>query len=131
MNDDKKKLVTFLDNVSRTIIGRKIKEDDNFLYIESPVVVNVVPQQDPNSSQVRMSLQLFPLFFREFLADKDTPITWKYDKKTIALPDSEVVFDWRLQVQYDQLFASVPNQPGAAAPQNKPASPEVIKLFED
>ena len=71
MEPKKVELVTFLDGVGRTIIGEKAKVDDTYIYVKNPAVVNVVQQQDPNTSAVRMHLQLFPLFFKEFLADKD------------------------------------------------------------
>jgi hypothetical protein len=113
-----KKLVTFLDNVSRTVIGKMVSESSDFIEIENPVVVHVVPQQDPQG-QMRMSLQLYPIFFREFLADKDGAVTWKYNKNTITLPSTDVTFDFKLHAQYEQLFAPVPQQavPQQAVPQ--------------
>ena len=126
-------LVTFLDNVSRTIIGKKIKEDENFLYVQNPIVVHSAPQQDQMGG-VRMALQFFPIFFREFLADKNAPITFKYNKNTITVADN-VVFDFKLAAQYNQIFAELPNnvpqaQPQLPVSQNSPATPNVIKLFD-
>ena len=125
------KLVTFLDNVSRTIIGKKTKEDAEYVYIQNPIVVHSAPQQD-QSGATRMALQFFPIFFREFLADKNMPITFKYNKNTITMAD-EVIFDMKLAAQYAQIFAElpngIPNQPASAsAPLSQPQN--VIKLFD-
>ena len=120
-----KKMVTFLDSVSRTIIGMLEQETETTLKVENPVIVHVVPQQDPATGQMKMSLQLFPIFFREFLGDKEASIVWEYKKENITLPTEEVVFDFRLHAQYANLFAPVASVPAA------PEGNEPIKLFED
>ena len=130
---DKVNLVTFLDTVGRTIIGVPVKEDETFIYVKNPAVVNVVPQQDPNSQTVRMALQLFPLFFKEFLAATDEGTTWKFRRANITETDGELVFDFKLNIQYQQIFMNAPMQqaqpqaPVAPVVNNTPA----IKLFDD
>lgn len=130
------KLVTFLDEIGRTIIAEYASETTKHLKVKNPVVINVVPQQDPQTGQQRMSLQLFPLFFREFLADKEQAITWKYVRDRIIETEEEVVFDFKLHAQYNQIFAPIPE--AAAAPTVQPVQPagapannNVIKLFDD
>ena len=126
-----KKMITFLDAVGRTIIGVESKRDDSYVYIENPVIVNVVPQQiqDPNTGQVgqRMALQLYPLFFKEFLADKNGAVTFKYNLSNIAITDGDVIFDFKIKMQYDQLFA--PMQITQAPPAEQ--TNKVIKLFDE
>ena len=135
------KLIVFLDAVGRTIIGKRTGENDNYLKVENPVVVHVVPQQDPQSGVARMTLQLFPLFFREFLADQDQAIVWDYLKSNIILTENEVVFDFKLKAQYEQLFQPVANFPQAGQPANPagpvPAGPgpaptnNIVPLFDE
>jgi len=127
-----KKLVSVLDAVSRTIIGIRVNETEEYVDIENPVVVNIVPQQD-QTGQVRMSLQLFPIFFKEFLADKNAPVVFRYKKQNITSTVSDIVFDFRLEAQYKQLFSNIViSQPVAPAPAPAPAgNGNVIKLFDD
>ena len=130
---ENKKLVTFLDSVGRTIIGELAKEDTEVIEIFNPVVVHVVPVQDGQGT--RMSLQLFPLFFREFLGDKDERIAWRYSKKNIAQPTKEVTFDFKLQSQYAQLFTNYAQMQQASKPQSQPQPQKqddnIIKLFDN
>jgi len=61
-----------------------------------------------------MSLQLFPIFFKEFLADKNEAVIYRYKKTNVTMPVKDIVFDFRLQAQYEQLFTNivVPTNPG-------------------
>lgn len=133
---EKTALVTFFDAIGRTIIGEKSGEDSTHLIVKNPVVVNMVPQrmQDPNTGQVveRMALQLLPLFFREFLADKSAGVEYMYNKNNITMTKDDIVFDFKLNVQYANIFAEAPElqqeaQPGAAPQQDD----NVIQLFDN
>jgi hypothetical protein len=122
------KITAFLDNVGRTIVGQVASEDDNTLNIVNPVVLSTVPTPDN-----RMSIQLFPLVFREFLGDKEADVTFRFKKSSIT--DTDIcALDYRLQAQYNQIFNKsnifVPNQ---EQPQNTTDgnSPNVVKLFEE
>ena len=132
-------LVTFFDALGRTIIGEKTGEDDNHLTVKNPVVVNMVPQQlkDPNTGQVieRMALQLLPLFFREFLADKSAGVEYNFNKPNITMTTNDVVFDFKLNVQYTNIFAEQPEvvqptQPGIP-PADGGQEDNVIQLFDN
>ena len=140
MSDEKgKDLVVFLDTIGRTIIGERTSETEEHVSVKNPAVVNIVPQQaqDPNTGQTvqRMALQLFPVFFKEFLADKEEDVVFAYNKKNISLSESDIVLDFKVNIQYEQMFANV----GMVAPSPAPApasAPEetednVIKLFDD
>ena len=76
---------------------------------------------------MKMSLQLFPIFFREFMAEKDAAITWVYKKANITLPKDPVVFDFKLHAQYENLFAPIQQSVPAEAPKQAP----VLKLFDN
>jgi len=127
-----KNMVVFLDTISRTIIAERVDETDTTISVRNPAVVNVVSQQttDPATGQPvqRMALQLFPLFFREFLAAKEEPVGFIFNKSMITMSDGELMLDFKVIIQYQQLFA---NQPAVAAPApTEEKRDNVIKLFD-
>jgi hypothetical protein len=123
----KNKLTVFLDYVGRTIVGEVESEDDKNLNVINPVVLSTVPTQDN-----RMSIQLFPLFFREFLAEKDADVTFSFKKDIITIVNIDAL-DFRLQSQYLQIFNKnnlyVPNNTTGDSSESN--SPNVVKLFDE
>ena len=128
MSNETPKLTTFLDSLGRTIIAEAVSDltTETHLAVKNPVIVHIVPVG--NNGQ--MTVQLLPVFFREFLADKTEDTTWKYNRDTITESET-VVFDFKLTAQYQQMFSKsnliIP--PGAgevAAP-----SQDVVKLFDE
>ena len=124
--EDKTKLITFLDVIGRTVIGEKVGETPTHITIKNPVIVHVTPQQE--GGQVRMALQLFPLFFKEFLGDKSAGIVFEYNKNNVSLAVNNPVLDWKLNGQYAALFV---DQPAQMAPAPAAQQTDVIKLFDD
>jgi len=124
MSNTENKIVVFFDSVGRTILGERLedKTTNEVLTIKNPAVVHIMPNQQNGQLQ----LQILPLFFKEFLADKDTGTVWNYNRANIT-EAVDVTFDFKLEVQYRQIFAAGP----APAPQQPQGSPEVIKLFDD
>jgi len=124
MSNTENKIVVFFDSVGRTILGEKLedKTTNQVLTIKNPAVVHIMPNQQSGQLQ----LQILPLFFKEFLADKDTGTVWNYNRANIT-EAVDVTFDFKLEAQYRQIFAAGP----APAPQQPQGSPEVIKLFDD
>ena len=118
MSNTNKELTVFLDTIGRTVVGKAVKQTDTTLTIENPALVHIQPNPQTNQLQ----LQILPLFFKEFQADKGQPTVWHFNKANITLSDS-IPFAFQFAAQYDQLFAA----PQSAA--QKPA--EVVKLFED
>ena len=112
-----KELTVFLDAIGRTVIGKAIKQTDTTLTIENPALVHI----QPNSQTNQLQLQILPLFFKEFQADKGQPTVWHFNKANITLSDS-IPFAFQFAAQYDQLFA--PPQPA------QQSEPKVIKLFD-
>jgi hypothetical protein len=94
-----KKLTVILDPVGRTIVGEETTSPKGHLSIKNPVILHIVPADN----QGKMSVQLLPLFFREFLADKSSDVTFTYDATKIAKTDIDAL-DFRLQAQYSQMF---------------------------
>ena len=118
------KLTTILDVLGRTIIGEKdeTKSNDSILALKNPAIIHIVP--DPAANQLR--LQILPLFFKDFLADKEANTLWYYRKANIT-ESEEIVYDFKVTAQYQQIFNPSP----IIIP--KPASNDapVIKLFDD
>ena len=121
-------LTTFLDSLGRTIIAEAVPElsTDSHLAVKNPVIVHIVPVG--NNGQ--MTVQLLPVFFREFLADKTDDTTWKYNRTTITESEA-IVFDFKLTAQYQQMFSksNLILPPGAG--EVAPPSPDVVKLFDE
>lgn len=124
MSNTENKIVVFFDTVGRTILGERVdaETNENVLAIKNPAVVHIMPNQQTGQLQ----LQILPLFFKEFLAEKDAGTLWKYNRANIT-EAVDVTFDFKLEAQYRQIFANVP----APAPQQPQGSPEVIKLFDE
>jgi hypothetical protein len=115
----------FLDAVGRTIFAEELPDRSNeeFLVVKNPVVVHIGSTQEG-----KMSLQLLPVFFKEFLADKDDDITFTYRRENIAMSDP-VTFDYKLYNNYKQMFSNIilPTD----APVDSAQKPKVIDLFDD
>ena len=130
MSEKTNTLITFLDTVGRTVMGvhNTEKSTDAILAITNPVVLHV-EQQDQSG---RMSVKFLPIFFREFLGDKQADICYFYKKANITESDINVL-DFRLKAQYDQMFNSknvfVPPTE-TQAPANTENSP-IINLFDE
>ena len=124
MANTENKIVVFFDTVGRTILGERLddKTTDKVLSIKNPAVVHIMPNQQTG----QLLLQILPLFFKEFLADKEVGTVWNYNRANIT-EAVDVTFDFKLEAQYRQIFANVP----APVPQQPQGSPEVIKLFDE
>jgi hypothetical protein len=129
MNDTTFTLKTFLDPIGRTILGEYDVEKTNeqVLAVKNAVVLHVVSDAQQAG---KMSVQLLPLFFREFLGDKTSDVTFFYPQDKIVALDIEAL-DFRLQAQYGQLFSKTnifipPTQEVTQAKTDK-----VISLFDE
>ena len=122
-----KKLIVILDPVGRTILGEEASSTKTQVSIKNPVILHIVPADNEG----KMSVQLLPLFFKEFLADKSADVIFSYDTARITKTDIDAL-DFRLQAQYSQMFN--PNNQ-FVAPQAEPQAeqsqdPSVINLFD-
>ena len=133
-NETKTKLVIFLDAIGRTILGELYTDpekpnDPDVLAVNNPVVLHVVPD-----NAGRMSVQLLPVFFREFSASREDPVVFKFKRSNIT--ESEMgPLDFRLQSQYGQLFGSsnifVPPTGGIVTPDTAGTPSKVVNLFDE
>jgi hypothetical protein len=120
------KLIVILDTIGRTVLGETVPSADGKVSIKNPVILHIVPA-DNNG---KMSVQLLPLFFREFLADKTGDVVLTYEADKIVTTDIDAL-DFRLQGQYSQMF-NAQNAfvtPDAAAPSEE--APKVVNLFDE
>jgi hypothetical protein len=130
--ETKNKMTSFLDAVGRTILGEhnEEKSTETILAVDNPVVLHVEKQDQAG----RMSVQLLPIFFREFLADKTGDVSFFYKKNNITECTIDA-YDFRLKAQYDQMFNKqnlfVPPTVSEPAPTQGQANPAIINLFDD
>jgi hypothetical protein len=117
MNNTQEPII-FLDNIGRTILGVIRNETSEELSVENPALILI--QANPQTNQLQ--LQIIPLFFKEFQAEKHNPTTWIFKKASITMSD-KLALAPQLIGQYNQLF-SVPE----ASPTE---SPTVVKLFDE
>ena len=120
MSNTTNNLVVFLDTIGRTIIGKVTNETNEMLSIENPALVAV----QPNTQTGQIQLQILPLFFREFQADRAQSTVWHFKKANITVAD-EITFVVQFAAQYEQLFASAP-----VATSSQEDAP-VVRLFDE
>jgi hypothetical protein len=127
MSEPTQKIIVFLDNIGRTILGEEQSSSADAVVVKNPVILNVQAAEGG-----RMSVQLFPIFFREFLGDKADSVTFTFNNSSITKTDISAL-DFRLVGQYNQLFN--PNNvfvpAGEQAAQEQKANPAVINLFDE
>ena len=110
--------IIFLDNIGRTILGVSKKDTSEELIVENPALILI----QPNAQSNQLQLQIIPLFFKEFQADRQSPTVWHFKKHNITTT-SGLALSPQLIAQYSQLFA-VQEAPPVE-------SPSVVKLFDE
>jgi|TARA_R110002126_G_scaffold121662_1_gene263219 hypothetical protein len=120
-----KKYTTFIDNAGRAVFTEVDNETSEEIVAKNPVMITV--QQ---SEQGQMAVQLFPLFFQEFVEPGDNESRanyFTYRKNNIAL-GSGFTIESRIVDQYEKIVNPmlVPNNPTGDNEE-----PEVIKLFDE
>jgi hypothetical protein len=119
MSNTSDKITVFLDNIGRTIIGKVATEDKDILSVRNPALVHV----QPNTQTNQLQLQILPLFFREFQADKSQTTVWNFKKNNITMSE-DIPFAEQFVSQYEHMF----QPPQAPASQEEP---KVVKLFDE
>lgn len=117
MSNSNPKLTVFLDAIGRTILGSIADETDITLSVENPSLIHV----QPNPATNQLQLQIIPLFFKEFLADRNESTIWNYNKATITIAN-DIAFADQFVSQYKQMWAPPPPPSGET---------KVVKLFDD
>lgn len=118
----------FQDSIGRLLIGELVGSTPKTWTVKNPLILHV---QTVNN---QISIQFFPIMFKEFQADKDEYTEWTYQLTNIT-PCSHVTIDARLRSQYKNIFAPVASLPPMmnTAPQAAPQAPvgDVVKLFDN
>ena len=115
------KIKTIIDHVGHTILGELVEENDITLTLLNPAILIAQPNQN-NQLQV----QLFPVFFKEFLgsgAKDGAKFIYRKDK----IVDTVLELDSKLTQQYQLMFNNT--QGGGVSPASSDS--EVIKLFDE
>lgn len=121
-NKTDKEIIVFLDTIGRTVLGKLHSQDDKKLSVENPALVHIQPNPQTNQLQ----LQILPLFFKEFQADKSQSTVWHFNKNSITVTDN-IPFSFQFIAQYEQLFAALPPQ----QEEEPQAKQDVVKLFDE
>lgn len=116
-------LTTFIDHIGRTMIGEVVESSssETHLVVKNPAIVHVQPV-GPNS---QLSVQVIPLYFREFVSEKNKVdgTLWSFPRVSIVL-GINVENDGRLVGQYGQVFNTQPQPPTQT-------EPKIVKLFDN
>jgi len=117
---------TFIDNAGRCLFGEVKLDTDSSLTVKNPVMITVQQQQNG-----QMAVQLFPLFFAEFVQPEegDRSNYFTYSKNAIAI-GSDFDIEPRIIDQYLKIVNPVLEQQQVVN-DNPQGEPEVIKLFDE
>jgi len=112
-------LITFIDHIGRTTIGELVSSDETSFVVKNPAIIHVQP-----TPQGQLNVQTIPLYFREFVSDKNKEegTQWKYQYAN-TVHGLNVENDTRLVDQYSKLFVD--------ALLVTPANAGVVKLFDE
>lgn len=123
-----KNYITFIDSTGRSILGTVASETEKTVTVANPVMVTVQQQQGG-----QMAVQLFPLFFAEFVAPDENggrDNYFEYNKCGIQ-KGVDFKIEPRIIDQYDKItnpqLVPVESSGDVAAG----GEPETIKLFDD
>jgi len=89
------------------------------LVVKNPVVVHIGQAEGG-----KMSLQLIPIFFKEFLQNKNDDIIFTYKLSNIVMAD-KIDFDDKLYTNYQQMHTSI------VMPNTTHVAPKKIDLFDN
>ena len=110
-------IITIIDHIGRTVVGKKKKETAKTLTIHNPVIIHVQPDPETGTLQV----QSYPYLFMEFIKGDTEQNNWTFDKTAIVL--SDVCLDDRITTQYNNINTPKPTESSE--------EPEVVKLFDE
>jgi hypothetical protein len=112
--------IIFIDQIGRTILGDEVSRENGLLAVKNPCMINVNQLQNG-----QLQVQLFPLFFPEFLdeSSRSSGTVFEFPLNSIAL-GKNISVDDRLKEQYTRIC-----NPPPASPSNE--EPPVIKLFDE
>ena len=119
-----KNYTTFIDNAGRAIFAELDSETDDKLVAKNPVMITV--QQGENG---QMAVQLFPLFFQEFVEPGKDDVRanyFTYAKNNIAIGSN-----FNIEPRITEQYLKIVNPMLVPADQSAGGEAEVIKLFDE
>jgi hypothetical protein len=121
-------LRVYMDTLGRLILGELVEEGKVILKVKNPLILHTQMQDG------QISIQFYPIMFKEFQADKDEATIWEYNRSNITICN-DIVIDARLISQYNNIFAPVKTMPNVGGQPPQPVQPagaqNTIKLFDD
>lgn len=125
---EKNQLITFVDHIGRTVLAEWQEDVDNgqAFIAKNPAIIHVQPTQ-----QGQLNVQTIPLFFREFVGDKNKEegTLWKFRYNSVVI-GINVENDTRLVEQYKRLFTGALDAPNTSTPATN-NDERVVKLFDE
>lgn len=111
----------FINHVGQTVLGEVISEDSNNLTVKNPAVLHVTPNQTG-----QLTVQLIPLFFREFLQEstRNDGAVFNFNRSSVVT--SNAVLEPKIVEQYTRIFT-----PSKPVNTGKGKDAPVIKLFDE
>ena len=128
------KLIPFVDNVGRIVIGRStesIPKTAKNIQVKNPAIVNIQMQEDG-----QVSVQLIPYMFKEFLIeDSQKETVWEFGLNNITY-SFDVELDERVSQQYEQVFEISDEEREALLEKMQKTDTgteegEVVKIFDE
>lgn len=121
------KKIVFLDQIGRTILAELVSDTSDNLVTRNPAMINV--NQLENG---QLQVQIFPLFFAEFLSEKSrvSGTVWSFNKNAITL-STDIEIEDRLSTQYDKVFESIATAAQKGATVDVTPEAGKIKLFDE
>lgn len=98
MNIPERNFVVYTDSFGRSIVAQLLAKNSEELHITNPAVMAVVPLEGG-----RINMQLYPMYFREFMKNKNAESKWTVKISQITLSDVTEL-DVRVAAQYEQIF---------------------------
>ncbi len=119
------KIKVFVDNVGRTVIGKLVSEDKNYVVLNNPCTIFVQPNE-----QGQLQVQTIPMFFKEFLTldGREQGTNFTFNQSNIVNSNAGDILDSKLITQYNQVVSNFV-APDVAASDS--SDTEVVKLFND
>ncbi len=108
----------FIDHVGHTIVGEVLESKGSTLKVKNPAILIAQP-----NSNGQLSVQIIPLFFKEFIQLDKREAGSVFDYPADRIVKSEIALEGRLIEQYVNMFQVAKKEEKKEAP--------TIRLFDE
>jgi hypothetical protein len=108
----------FMDHVGHTVVGEILESNGSRTKVKNPAILLASP-----NSNGQLSVQLVPVFFKEFIQLEKREEGSVFDYPSDKIVTSEIALEGRLTEQYVNMFQVAKKQETKEAP--------TIRLFDD